>query len=76
MVVTGPVVKETVTHSSEVITGEVTKVAYCHYVISGSSNDNVEKGLEKVVIMLTFLDALPAAEAALIAAKMVLWQRW
>ena len=70
---TGPVVKETVTHSSEAIIGEVTKVAYCHYVISGSSNDNVEKGLEKV--MLAFLDALPAAEAALIAAKMELWQR-
>lgn len=51
-------------------------MAYCRYVISGSSNDNVEKGLEKVGIMLAFLDVLPAAEAALIAAKMVLWQRW
>ena len=67
--------KEAVTHSSEEIT-EVTKVAYCRYVISHSSNDNVEKGLEKVGIMLAFLDVLPAAEAALIAVKMVLWQRW
>ena len=53
----------------------VTQYSYCRYAISGSRNHNVEKGLEKVVIMLTFLDALPAAEAALIAAKMVLWQR-
>ena len=64
--------KETVTHNSEAIT-EVTKVAYCCYAISGSSNDNVEKGLEKVGIMLAFLDVLPAAKATLIAAKMVLW---
>ena len=51
----------------------VTQYSYCRYAISGSRNHNVEKGLEKVGIMFAFLDVLPAAEVALIAAKMVLW---
>ena len=58
---------------SERATSERNCNSFCRYAISGSNNDNVENGLEKVGIMLAFLDVLPAAEAALIAAKMVLW---
>ena len=58
---------------SERASSERNCYSFCRYAISGNSNDNVEKGLEKVGIMLAFLDVLLAAEAALIATKMVLW---
>ena len=56
-----------------VVKETVTQYSYCRYAINGSRDHNVEKGLEKVGIMFAFLDVLPAAEVALIAAKMVLW---